>query len=266
MRPGWGRWRRGRGRRRREWRGSCVSSTNWTSTAIFAADGPAVAVAAQGATRAMIYKRPTAVGGGAIYAECSNNCQFPAAWSTVPRPDYGPAQGGDLVLETLDGGVLRRTAVWGGDSLTNPSPMILNECTGSSCAGPQGWSGSNLPPGVFPRVVIDRAGLPVVFSLSTMPFGLLQVSRCLQRPCVGANWTTVPILPAVSSFTAGSSDAGVWAIAAQNRLVTVTEIAGGWAFADFGTCTPAPGDFPSADRFSSPNHAAFTMSFGMWLY
>lgn len=112
--------------------GSCVQASSWTTLPLFSAAGPAVALAVKGTTRALAFK-----GFGAVYAECTGNCTAATSWtSTITGPAYANAQGADLALEDLGSGVLRRTAVWGGDSPLNPSSMLYRECAGA-CTSPQ---------------------------------------------------------------------------------------------------------------------------------
>ncbi|MBS1152345.1 MAG: hypothetical protein H6Q89_4043 [Myxococcaceae bacterium] len=248
--------------------GACVQASEWTNVPLFPAHGPAVAVAALGATRGMVFKALSPGMDGAAYAECAGNCTLAGSWwSVLTGASFPNAQGADLLLEDAGSGTLRHTAVWGGDSLLSPSDMLLRECTGP-CNGPGSWANAPLEPGVFPQLVLDGSGLPRVFFLSSFPGGALRVGRCLQRPCsLPTNWSYSGLLPAVFGFSAGSSDAGTWFLASHNtnRLIVGVEAAGGYSTSDFGRCGPTSGDFPSADRYSPPDHAAYSRPNSMWI-
>ncbi len=157
-------------------------------------------------------------------------------------------------------------AVWGGDDLSNPTPLLFAESTGSADALALGRL--FLESGVFPRLALDRAGLPVVFFLSTAHGGELRLTRCVQRPCseTTAHWVSTTVLPGVASFTAGSDDAGTWFLAETDRLrVGREQASGSFTLSDFGMCAPVMGQLPSADR-ASPSHAAFARANEMWFH
>ncbi len=192
--------------------GNCSLPSSWAhqNLDVFIETGEAGAgMDALGALRAVVSETEVLPDGGtnSIYGECTNNCTSNLGTNWTFAQFKYDSRGSAIALQS-EGLLMRRSAVWGSDSI---GAMLFGECT-MNCGSAASWSTVSLGPGAYPDIVMGADGLPRVFySTSSVPNLATRMTRCTVRPCsVAMNWSApLTVIAARSTFTtAGRADDG----------------------------------------------------------